>query len=382
VCPTKGTAYRALSAEAATAYGLSPAFVVHDELGVVRGPRSELFEALETAGSANLQPLSIIISTQAPTDADLLSILIDDALAGHDPHTVCSLYTAPAGADPFDIETIKAANPALGVFQNPEEVLQMAESARRMPARQAAFRNLILNQRVEASSPFITAAQWQACAGAPLDLIGRDVFAGLDLSETQDLTALVLVGADIATGLWHVVPTFWLPAEGLHDKARADRIPYDLWASQGFLQTTPGSTVSYEFFAHHLKTVFDQHRVGKLAFDRWGMAHLKPWLLNAGFTEQVIADKFVAFGQGYQSMSPALRDLESVILEKKLRHGDHPVLKFCATNAVIERDAAGNRKLSKKRSAGRIDGMIALTMALGVAPLRTAVKFDVEALIA
>ena len=128
--------------------------------------------------------------------------------------------------------------------------------------------------------------------------------------------------------------------------------------------------------------MFDQHYVQKIAFDRWNMQHLKPWLLDAGFSEQVIAEKFVAFGQGYQSMSPALRDLESIILEKKLRHGDHPVLKFCASNCVIERDAAGNRKLSKRRSTGRIDGMIALTMALGVAPLRTAVRFDVEALIA
>src|SRR5215831_4981507 len=106
VCPARGSAYRALSAEASTAYGLSPAFVVHDELGQVRGPRSELFEALETGSAAQLRPLSIVISTQAPTDADLLSVLIDDAIAGHDPHTVCSLYTAPVGADPFALETI------------------------------------------------------------------------------------------------------------------------------------------------------------------------------------------------------------------------------------------------------------------------------------
>ena len=139
-------------------------------------------------------------------------------------------------------------------------------------------------------------------------------------------------------------------ARGIVGRRFGCREPYDLWASQGYLQTTP--------------------------------QHLKPWLLDAGFSEQVVADKFVPFGQGYQSMSPALRDLESIILEKKLRHGDHPLLKMCASNCVVERDTAGNRKLSKKRSTGRIDGMIALTMALGVAPLRTAAKFDVEALIA
>src|SRR5262249_44251941 len=147
-----GTVYRALSADAATNYGLSPVLTIHDELGQVRGARSPLFEALETSVAGQLAPLSIIISTQAPTDNDLLSILIDDALAGHDARVVCSLYSAPPDADPFDIETIKQANPALGIYQNPDEVLAMAEDARRMPAREAAYRNLLLNQRIEASS--------------------------------------------------------------------------------------------------------------------------------------------------------------------------------------------------------------------------------------
>src|SRR5262245_2689627 len=329
VCPARRSAYRALSSESAVAYGLSPAFVVHDELGIVRGPRSELFEALETGSAAQLTPLSIVISTQACTDSDLLSILIDDAQSGRDPRVVCSVYAAPRDTDPFALETIKLANPALGVFQNPDEVLQMAESARHMPSRESAYRRLVLNQRVEASSPFVTPQQWKACAGAPLDLRGRDVFAGLDLSETRDLTALVLISSDIRDGTWHVQPTFWLPSEGLHDKAKNDRVPYDTWAAKGFLQTTPGSTVSYEYVAQYLKGVFDQHRVGKLTFDRWNMVHLKPWLLNAGFSEQVIEDKFVGFGQGFKSMSHALRDLESIILEKKLRHGDHLVLKMC-----------------------------------------------------
>jgi phage terminase large subunit-like protein len=256
----------------------------------------------------------------------------------------------------------------------------MAADAKRMPARQAAYENLVLNRRVEASSPFITQAQWKMCAGPPRDLTGRDVFAGLDLSETQDLTALVLVGTDLTDGTWHVRPAFWLPSEGLYDKARADRVPYDTWAAQGYLQTTPGPTVSYEYIAHYLRHVFDEYRVTKIGFDRWGMNHLKPWLLNAGFSEQTIKDRFVGFGQGYKDMSPALRDLESIILEKKLRHGGHPVLAMCSNNAVIERDPAGNRKLSKKRSSGRIDGMIALLMAIGVAPQQAA-KVDIEALI-
>jgi phage terminase large subunit-like protein len=156
ICAALGTRYRALSADATTAYGLSPALIIHDELGQVRGPRSALYEALETATGAQENPLSIIISTQAPTDADLLSVLIDDALAGHDPHTVVKLYTAPPELDPFDEATIRLANPAFGTFLNAREVLAMAQDARRMPAREAEYRNLILNQRVEVSSPFVS----------------------------------------------------------------------------------------------------------------------------------------------------------------------------------------------------------------------------------
>ena len=162
-CSEIGTLYRALSAEASTAYGLSPAFIVHDELGQVKGPRSELYEALETATGAQEAPLSVIISTQAPTDSDLLSLLIDDAQAGHDPRVTVSLYTAPETADPFTAETIKLANPAFGDFLNADEVLAMAEDARRMPSREPEYRNLVLNQRVETSAPFVSKSLWQSC---------------------------------------------------------------------------------------------------------------------------------------------------------------------------------------------------------------------------
>src|SRR5215469_11470063 len=141
ICPELGTRYRALSADATTAYGLSPQLVIHDELGQVRGPRSPLYEGLETATGAQADPLSIIISTQAPTDADLLSMLIDDALAGNDPATVVKLYTAPPDLDPFDEATIALANPALGTFLNTQEVLAMARNAKRMLECEAEYRN-------------------------------------------------------------------------------------------------------------------------------------------------------------------------------------------------------------------------------------------------
>ena len=283
--------------------------------------------------------------------------------------------------DPFSEEAIKAANPAFGTFLNAREVLAMAADASRMPAREAEFRNLVLNQRVEASSPFLAREVWMACAGKPIDIRGKTVFAGLDLSETKDLTALVLAHCDPNTGVWHIRPYFWLPEEGLAEKAKHDSVPYDLWNAQGYLETTPGNSISYDYVARRLKDIFDEYEVAKVAFDRWNFAHLKPWLAKAGFSEPLLEQIFIEFGQGTKSMSPALRELESIILDRKLRHGGNPVMNMCAANAVTEGIDASNRKLSKKRSTGRIDGMVALAMAIGVGPSGWKTPFDPEALI-
>jgi phage terminase large subunit-like protein len=361
-CPELGTLYRALSADASTAYGLSPVFIVHDELGQVKGARSELYEALETASAAQESPLSLVISTQAPTDSDLLSLLIDDGLTGADPRIKVELCTAPLDIDPFSEKAIRAANPHFDDFMNQEEVFRQASDAKRMPSREASYRNLILNQRVEARNPFVSRAIWQENGGEPTDITGEDVYAGLDLSSVHDLTALVL-----ATAAGDVHPTFWLPGEGLAEKSRADRVPYDLWAEQGHLQTTPGRAIEYEFIAEHLRGVFDRCNVRAVAFDRWGMRHLKPWLIKAGFTEEEL-ERFIDFGQGFQSMSPAIRALEERLLGKKLRHGNHPVLTMCAANATVQTDPAESRKFVKGKTSGRIDGMVALAMAIGVMP--------------
>jgi phage terminase large subunit-like protein len=361
-CPELGTLYRALSADASTAYGLSPVFIVHDELGQVKGARSELYEALETASAAQESPLSLVISTQAPTDSDLLSLLIDDGLTGADPRIKVELCTAPLDLDPFSEKAIRAANPHFDDFMNQEEVFRQASDAKRMPSREASYRNLILNQRVEARNPFVSRAIWQENGGEPTDITGEDVYAGLDLSSVHDLTALVL-----ATAAGDVHPTFWLPGEGLAEKSRADRVPYDLWAEQGHLQTTPGRAIEYEFIAEHLRGVFDRCNVRAVAFDRWGMRHLKPWLIKAGFTEEEL-ERFIDFGQGFQSMSPAIRALEERLLGKKLRHGNHPVLTMCAANATVQTDPAESRKFVKGKTSGRIDGMVALAMAIGVMP--------------
>lgn len=384
-CEERGTLYRALSADASTAYGLSPVLVVHDELGQVKGPRSELYDALETATGAQDEPLSIVISTQAPTDADLLSVLIDDALGGGDPKTVVSLHTAPMDMDPFSDEAIKAANPAYGDFLNADIVRGMAEDARRMPSREAQYRNLVLNQRVDASAPFVSKSVWLACGGAVVpSFAGLPVFAGLDLSTVNDLTAFVAMAP--VEEAWHVRPTFWLPAQGLVEKSRGDRTPYDMWARDGALATTPGKTIDYEFVATFLAGFIRENDVRKIAFDRALFAHLKPWLIKAGLTEeQVEGDSaiFEQFGQGFISMSPALLALEAMLLEGRIAHGGHPVLEMCAKNAVVRMDPAGNRKLDKANSHGRIDGMVALAMAASVASTwQAAPTFDVLTMIA
>lgn len=366
-CPELGTLYRALSAEVSTAFGLSPVFIIHDELGQVKGPRSALYEALETATGAQEDPLSIIISTQASTDGDLLSLLIDDAIAGNDPRVVVSLYTAPIDDPPFSEETIRKANPAFGDFLNAREVLAMARDAERMPSREAEYRNLILNQRVEVTSPFVTRTLWMGCSTPPKQLDDKTpIYGGLDLSEVADLTSLVLISK--IEDKWQVHPTFWLPQEGLAERSHKDRVPYDLWYKQGHLQVIPGKSIDYDYIAEFLKTCMDKYHIRKIAFDRWNFKHLKPCLVRAGFTERIIEDRFLEFGQGFQSMSPALRSLSSEILNGRINHGNHPVLSMCAANAVVQVDPAGNKKLAKNKSSGRIDGLVALAMAVGAAP--------------
>ncbi|KKL87230.1 hypothetical protein LCGC14_1936800 [marine sediment metagenome] len=358
-CKDLGTEYRALSAEAKTAFGKSPIFVVHDELGQCVGPRSLLFESVETAAGAHDNPLSLIISTQAPTDADLLSILIDDALAGHDPQIVVKLYTAPVDDPAFSVKTIRKANPAYGDFLNAEEVRRQAAAARRMPAREAAYRNLVLNQRINTLSPFIAPAVWKACGNMPAEeaFINGKVGIGLDLSARHDLTALVYCAE--YKGEYHVRSEFFVPLDGLEERGKRDRVPYDLWHQQGLLYACPGASVDYEPVALRLCELCDDYDVVSINFDRWRIDVLERELERHG-AELPLAP----FGQGYKDMAPAMDAMESVILNECMRHGNNPVLTMCSANAVVDIDPAGNRKLNKAKSTGRIDGMVALLMAI------------------
>ena len=359
VCSVTGVRYKALSAEASTAYGLSPVFVVHDELGQVRGPRSELYDALETAMGAQADPLSIVISTQAPTDSDLLSTLIDDAKTGADPRVKLFLYAADPDDDPWAPETWRKANPALDDFRSLKDMEETAAQAQRLPSFEASFRNLFLNQRVAAENHFLAPAVWALNAGEPdLSLFeDRPVYGGLDLSGVADMTALIL-GAEDDDGNVHVKPEFWVPKTGLAERAARDRAPYDLWARQGLLTPTPGASIDYSFIAHRLAEIAAQCDLRLIKFDRWRIDDLKRELDRIDCTVPL-----EPHGQGFRDMTPALERLEALALDGKLRHGGHPVLTWNAGNAIATMDPAGGRKLDKSKATGRIDGLVSLAMA-------------------
>jgi phage terminase large subunit-like protein len=249
--------------------------------------------------------------------------------------------------------------------------------AQRIPSGEMSFRNLILNQRVDATSQFIDARSWSLCGAddiIPSGLKGRSCFAGLDLGATKDMTALVLafVGND---GEYIALPFCWLPSETLQEATDRDHMPYGRWVNEGHLLTCPGRSLDPKAVAMKIAELHGIYKIQKLAFDRWRIADLERELDAIGCNVEL-----VPFGQGFRDMAPAIDFLERLVVEGKLLHGAHPVLQMAVTNAKIEMDTAGNRKLSKRRSQGRIDPLVALTMALGVAA-RPAPVIDVRALI-
>lgn len=354
--------YKALAAEGKTAHGLSPVLAILDEVGQVRGPRDDFIDAIVTSQGAHAEPILLAISTQAPNDADLLSVWLDDAKTSNDPRIVSHVYAAPADCDLLDEEAWRAANPALGLFRSEDDLREQMVQASRMPSAENTARNLLLNQRVELVAPFVSSAVWSRCAAEPDDEAFREgpVFGGIDLSARTDLTALVLVAW--RDGRWHVRPHFWTPEKGLAERSKRDRAPYDMWHAQGLIRTSPGASIDYENVARDMAEILSDYDVQAIAFDRWRFDVLKKELDELG-----VEFPLAPFGQGFKDMGPALEALEAAFLNEQLAHGDNPVLRMCAANARVERDAAGNRKLSKSKATGRIDGMVALSMAMGVA---------------
>ena len=357
-----GSLYAALSADVPGKHGLSPSFVVYDELG--QAPTRDLFDALDTAMGARADPLMLVISTQAADDLAPMSELIDYGLrvkAGEieDPSFHLTHYAAPDTADPWTPETWALANPALGDFRSLDDVARQAAQAQRIPSKEAAFRNLILNQRVAAETKFLPISEWKACGAKPRpDLDGKPCWLALDLAATRDLTALVAIfpspeGVD-------VLPFFFLPSDGLAERAERDRVPYVLWRDQELLTATPGAATDPRFIAAKVAELCGRFQVQALAYDRWRIETFKMALADEGADELPL----IPHGQGYRDMAPAVDALERQVAERRLRHGNHPILTWCVSNAVVTFDPAGNRKLDKSRATGRIDGAVALAMAL------------------
>ncbi len=354
-----GTEFRAMSAEAKTAMGASPLLIIGDEWGQVRGPQSDFIDSLLTSQGAHENPLQIVISTQAASDADWLSVQIDDALKSNDPRIVCHLYAAPADCDLMDESAWRAANPALGLFRSLDDLREQMTQAQRMPSMENSARNLLLNQRVSTESPFVSPDVWKSCAAPVLPFDGP-VFVGLDLSARIDLTAAVIVGQ--VGEVWQVLAYFWTPEQGLLDRARRDRAPYDAWHRQGYLRTTPGASVDYGHVATELAEICADLDVRAVAFDRWRIDVFKKEMDAIGCDLPM-----VAHGQGWKDMAPALDALEAELLNKRIAHGGNPLLTWCMANATVTKDPTGARKLDKQRSTGRIDGAQALAMAMGAA---------------
>jgi phage terminase large subunit-like protein len=374
-----GSLYAALTAEAKTKMGLSPSFVVYDELGQATG--RELYDAMDSALGARREPLLLVISTQAADDFAPMSQLVDYGSkikegVLEDPAFHLTLYTAPIDADPWVRETWDQANPALADFRSLEDIERLAKQAKRMPARENAFRNLILNQRVAAEARFMNASVWQACGGEVDIPQGVRVYAGLDLGATRDLSALVIVYENPIDGVWHVRPYFWLPGN-IRERALEEKLPYEDWVRDGYLKAI-GVSTDPEVIARKIAEINGVNKIMGLAYDRWHIADLKRELDKIGCTVPLIEH-----GQGYRDMASAVNTVERLAFHEKLRHGMHPVLRMCVTNAVITRDPANNRKFDKAKSNGRIDGLVAMAMALNaVNKTNAGPVVDIEAMIA
>lgn len=355
--------FKALAADGKTAMGGSYSLILIDEIGQIRGPKSDFVDSLVTSQGAYAEPLLIAISTRASNEADLFEQWIKDAETSQDPKIISHVYSAPEGCDLMDESAWYAANPALGLFRSMDDLREQLSQAKRMPSMENSARNLLLNQVISTDSPYVSPGVWKACSGPVLPFDGP-VWAGLDLSARLDLTALVLVGQ--VEGVWQVQPHFWTPEQGLADRARRDRAPYDVWARQGLLRTTPGASVDYAFVAADMAELLADLDVRAVAFDRWRIDLLKKELDAIGCELPL-----EPFGQGFKGMAPALDSLEAELLNGRVAHGGNAVLTMCAANATVVKDPTGARKLDKSRATGRIDGLQALAMAMGVAAKAT-----------
>lgn len=365
----QGSTYEALSADARRAHGLAPSFWVYDELAQARD--GELLENLRTAMGKRKAALGMVISTQAPNDDHPLSLLIDDAAAGHDPSMVLELETAPLTSDPFSRETIAACNPAAGIFLDLDDIVKEAEQAKRVPLFEARYRNLRLNQRIDgnADNRVVTRPIWEGCR-ADIDLEslrGRRCFGGLDLSGKDDLTALVLAFPDGQPDIgYDLLAFFWTPEGQMAVRRQREQDLFRVWIDRGFITPVPGPVIKYRYMAQQLSELLSDFDIRAIGYDRWRIDDFKVDMDDLG-----IDVPLEPYGQGFKDISPAVEYFVELALSARLRHDGNPVLNSCVANAITVKDPAGNVKIDKEKSnrasSVRIDGLQAALMALGTA---------------
>jgi phage terminase large subunit-like protein len=341
-----GSIYESLAAEHSRGLGLAPTLWVYDELAAARDRR--LLDALMTASGKRKNSLGIIISTQAENDDHPLSVLIDEALSGRAPNTVCQLMSAPVNSDPFDIKTIRACNPAAGIYLNESDLIAASEMAKRSYAFEPAYRNLRLNQRVrtDADARLVDAATWNR-GTIPVNeqvLTGKDCTAGLDLAAKHDLTAFV-ASFQHPDGSHDVVCRFWTPEGQLEGRRPAERDLFEQWIRQGHLIAVPGEVIDPEWVVRELALLASRFRIQEIRYDKYGIADLKLAMTKAGVTLPLVEHQ-----QGFVSMGPALSYLGDKLRAGQVRHGGHPGLTHCIGNAVVVADAADILKIHKGKS--------------------------------
>jgi phage terminase large subunit-like protein len=371
-----GSVYFALSADSDTKHGFSASFIVYDELA--QAPNRKLYDVLTTSTAARAEPLTIVISTQSADEHSIMTELVNYGLdiqngVHTDPTFYPVIYSAPEEADPWSEKVWAKCNPALGDFRSLDEMRSAAQQAQRIPAREATFRLLYLNQRINAEARFIAMSEWDACAAAvDLDTLkGRPCYGALDLASTTDVAALVLV---FPSDPFKVVPFFWVPEDNMEERVKKDRVPYSLWARQGFIKATPGNRIDYEWILKTLEECRGNYDFRMLAYDEWGSHKLVNDLCDrAGFTvdekqaHNYGAPLLVRFRQGFRSFSAPTKELLDYILARRIAHGGNPVMRWMANNVVVQIDPAANIKPDKSTPTGRIDGIVALIMALDLA---------------
>lgn len=357
--------YQVLSAETGSKHGLNISGLIFDEIHAQ--PNRKLYDVLtKYSGSARTQPMFISITTAGNNKESIgfeLHTKAMDILKGkrHDPSFYPALYNLSPDDDWQDEKNWYKANPSLGYTLDIERFREDFQNALENPAEVNTFKQLRLNMWVSSSVQWIPEHIYDR-GNKEIDveaLRGRDCYAGLDLSSTSDITAFVLLfPPGPGEEDYIVLPYFWLPEDTLELRCRRDHVLYDTWAAEGLINVTPGNVIDYRFVQDFIEKKCEQFHVLQIAYDRWNSTMIIQNLLDEGLP-------CVPFGQGYKDMSPASKELYKVLMEGHVNHGGNPVLKWMATNVVMDQDPAGNIKPTKAKSIEKIDGIVALIMAMG-----------------